>query len=512
MIDALLIYPKLGSMDSMITDIPLSIIYAAADSVKQGYSVKAIDLRAEKDNWKSSLKEVLEKGVLLAGISVMTGTPLHYAREVSLFIKNNYPHTKIVWGGPHVTVLPETIEEPYLDFLIRGYGSAALAELISCLKSGKSDYSIIKGLSYKQNGQALHNPRCTEHEMLSFQDIPYHLIDVNSALYRRSYIRKRFFPIFTSRGCPYHCSFCIHPAVYKDISGPKWKPYPDNEVVDHIEYIVNRFKVTHICLIDDTSFVELERMKRIFKLIIQRGIKVVMEFRGARINEIDKMDDDFLRLMVEAGGRTLLVGVESVSDRVLETMQKGITREQIFRVNQKLRRFPQITPYYNFIYGTPFETYNDLLETKDGVLKILRDNPQAYFGFGGDWKPIPGSEMIEAAVKKTGFRLPASIDEWIEMDSSDFKVKIVHPWYTPEHNSLIKLMQVASFVIDDKVIRQTSANKSAGFRILRLFSRIYKPVALLRMKFNFHYFLIEYNIWRLLMRFMPRIKANGALN
>ena len=112
---------------------------------------------------------------------------------------------------------------------------------------------------------------------------------------------KRMFPIFSSIGCPYRCSFCLHPTVYRVINGPKWRPYDDEEVVDHIDHVTRTFRVDHICFIDDTSFPNIPRMGRIFERIIERGIKVTLEFRGARINEIDRMDDDFLRLMVKAG-------------------------------------------------------------------------------------------------------------------------------------------------------------------------------------------------------------------
>ena len=496
-IDILLIYPKLGSMDRMIMDLPLSIIYAAAHSVKRNFNVKAVDLRCLDENWKKVLSSFFGQGVLLAGVSVMTGTPLYYAREISLFIKKNYPDTKIVWGGPHVTLLPETIQEDFIDFLIRGYGSIPLAELIKCLKSDKSNYSAIKGLSYKSYGKVFHNERSPEHEMLHYLEIPYYLIDVKSPQYTRSYMNKQMFPIFTSIGCPYQCSFCVHPTIYKELNAPKWRPYPEKDVVDHIEYIIKKYDATHICFMDDTSFANLKRMKKIFDMIINRGINVTLEFRGARVNEIDRMDDDFISLMIKAGGRVMLVGVESGSDRILNIMQKGITREQIIRVNQKLAKFPDIIPHYNFIYGSPGEKYNDLIETKTVVLQLLKDNPKAYFGFGGDWKPIPGSKMLDLAEKEYNFKTPKTLNEWIQMDSSDAKKKIVHSWYTRKHNNMIKLMQISSFVIDDKIIKESFSNKTIGFRIIRFISRIYKPIAIFRLKFNIHHLLIEYNIWKL---------------
>lgn len=493
-------------MDSMVVDLPLSIIYAATESVKRGYSVEAVDLRTEREDWRETIRRKLSKGVRLAGISVMTGSPLINSREISEFIKSESPQTKIVWGGPHPTVLPETVEEPYIDYLVRGYGSKPLAQIVEKHREG-GDISGIAGLSYKKDGVAVHNPREKEFEIIHYSDLPYDLIDVNAPKYIRTYNEARNFPIFTSIGCPYQCAFCVHPAIYKEINGPKWLALEEEEILGHIEYVMGRYKVNHIVFIDDTSFPKLSRMKSLFERIIEKKLNITMEFRGARINEIMKMDDEFLNILVKAGGRMMMVGVESGSDKVLKGFQKGITREQILNANRKLARHPELTAYYNFIYGTPGETYEDLLETKDLVLTILRENPKAYFGFGGDWKPIPGTRTLETAEKDYAFKSPKTIDDWIQIDSSDADNKIVHSWYTAKHNDLIKLMQVSSFVIDDKIIRESRGNNSSFFKLLRLMSRIYKPIALFRLRRNFSRWMVEYELWRMMVRIMPQLRA-----
>ncbi len=513
MFDALLVYPVLGSMDSMVVDLPLSILYAAADSMKRGYRLDLIDLRCESRGWKEIIDERLKKGVRLVGISVMTGQPLKNARDVSRYVKANYPGVKVVWGGPHVTVIPETIEEPFVDFLVRGYGSQALASLIEALRSDEPDFASIEGLSYTdENGEYRHNQRAAEFEILSHEDIPYDLIDIRSPHYERSIQGRRLFPIFTSIGCPYQCAFCVHPTIYKEINGAKWKAYEEDEVIEHIEFAIEKYQADHICFIDDTSFPKIERMRNLFKKIIAKKLNITMEFRGARINEIRKMDDEFFRLMIEAGGRLLMVGVESGSDRVLKGFQKGITQAQILEVNRTLAQYPELQCYYNFIYGTPGETYEDLIETKKMVLQLLAENPKAYFGFGGDWKPIPGTKTLEVAEKDFGYVAPKTLDEWIEMDSSDAADKIVHSWYTDEHNQLIKLMQITSFVVDDKIIKETAANKTLLFRLLRTMSRAYKPIAFYRLRNNDTRFLFEYTLWQWMVKAMPMLtKLNAKL-
>lgn len=502
MIDALLVYPRLGSMDTMIVELPLSILYAAAASVQRGYDVRLLDMRCVRGDWREALRSLLDEGVRLLGVSVMTGMPLKHAREIALFVREHYPAVRIVWGGPHVTVLPETLGEPFLDYLVRGYGSEPLAELIRCLREGQAP-SNVAGISYKDEaGTPVHVPREREFERLDFRHIPYHLLDPVSPCYQRAYKETMLFPIFTAVGCPYQCTFCVSPAVYREIQGKKWLADPVEEVVAHIEMLKARYGVTRFSVIDDTSFVQLPRMRQLFTLLKERNLGIRLEFRGARVNEIDKMDDAFLELMADVGGEVLMVGVESASDRLLKQMSKAIDREQIFRVNRKLARHPRIHPHYNFIYGVPGETYEDLKETKDGVLTLLKDNPQAYFGFGGDWKPIPGTVMLEEAEQNYGYRGPRTLDDWIQMDSSDARHKIVHPWYTRRHDNLIRLMQMASFVIDDKIVKETRGVNRPLFVLLRLLARLYKPVALLRLRFNLHHLMVEYALWQGMIRLL----------
>ncbi len=505
MIDALLIYPRLGNMDTLVADIPLSVVYAAADSVKRGYTVKVVDLRIHDGDWREVLAPYIAEGVRLCGISVMTGRPLVNAREVSLFMREASPDTRIVWGGPHPTVVPETIEEPFIDYLIRGYGSEPLADLLDFLTGKRSSAEAIAGLSFKEpQGGVVHIPRPTTFETLSYRDIPYQLIEMNHPRYVRRYNGQRVFPIFTSIGCPYSCNFCVSPAIYREINGAKWRPLDEDEIINHIEHIVTTYGAEHIVFLDDTSFPKIERMRSLFQKIIDRGLHISMEFRGARINELDKMDDAFLELMIRAGGRVLMVGVESGSDRILKKFQKGITREQVVRVNRKLARFPQIVCMYNMLYGAPGETYQDLIETKDLMLEILADNPSAYVGAGSDWKPIPGTRLTEIAQAEYGYSVPRTLDGWIGIDSSDADQKIRYGWYTDAQDNMIKILQVAAFVIDNKFIKETQTNTDTAFRILRSFARIYRSIAMFRLKHNFCWFPIEYDLVRLAGRIMAR--------
>lgn len=504
-LDILLVYPQLGSFDNILKDIPLSLIYAAAHSVKNQYNVKILDLRSHPHDWEQQLDLHLQKGCSLVGLSVMTGNPITTSLKISKYVKEKYK-IPVVWGGPHPTILPEqTLENDYIDFVIRDWGSVALFKLIEFLKGKSDDIKTIAGLGYKNDDQIILNENQDSFEMLHHEDLPYHLVDIDGSVYNRLNNGEIIFPIFTSMGCPYKCTFCISPSVYKKIKGKKWVTHEDSEVLNHIDHLLKRYQFSRIQIYDDDSFVDLNRMNKLLKGYIDRGFhkKLKLDFRGVRINELDKMDLEYLDLMVEANVELMAIGVESGSDEMLRQMKKGITREQIIRVNQKLAKYPSLKPHYNFFCGVPGETFESLIETKDLLIQLVKDNPNCYLGVGADWKPHPGSAMTDWAVRDYALKLPNNLIEWAAIDSFDAK-KIVHPWYTKQVNSMIKLLQIAGQLLDRKIIDH---RKSLGFTfgwLISIAALIYRPILSLRLKYNFSRYMIEYDIKDIIFKYFAK--------
>ncbi len=298
----LLIYPPLGSDDVFVKDVPLSVVYAAAESVKAGYSIELLDLRLYSD-WKGEIKKHLTEEVILTGISVMTGNPIKNAIAITNFVKESNGNSKIVWGGHHPTMEYEsTMKFEKIDFLIKGFGSNPLKMLIGELLKNEPNFANIPGLSYRQNSNIIHNVPNKGWEMIPHRDIPYFLIDKNIDKYNRINLGKkeRLMPIFTSMGCPYKCSFCMAPAIYKD-KEEKWVTFEVEEVIEHIKFLVEKYNTTYLSVYDDDSFIDVKRMKLILERIVEEGLKLTIDFRGARINEWDRLNDEYLELMVRAG-------------------------------------------------------------------------------------------------------------------------------------------------------------------------------------------------------------------
>jgi len=511
-IDILLVYPRLGSQDTVLRDIPLSLLYAASHSVKNGFRVEILDCRLYPKQWKARLDALLKRGCSLVGLSVMTGYPIRTSLEISKYIRDTYK-IPVVWGGPHPTILPEqTLVNPHIDFIIRDWGSEPLFQLISFLKGRGPNLEDIVSLGFKRNGNIILNPATCQFEILDYRSIPYHLVEIDAQHYNRLQGDQCIFPIYTAVGCPYKCAFCMSPSVYEKIKGKKWIPLPVDDVIGHIEYLLEKYRFDRLQIYDDDSFVDQERMRDFFTKYIARGFeeKLYLDFRGVRINELDRMDDALLELMVKARVGIMAIGVESGSDETLTRMNKGITVEQILRVNRRLSRYPSMMPHYNILCGTPGETYEDLVRTKEVMVKLAKENPSCFIGSAADWKPYPGSMMTDKAVKEYGLKLPETLEEWARIDSLDAE-KIVHPWYTKKMDNYIRLLQIACLALDQKaeLVAFETRTRFSLLNLLSMITKFYRPILSFRLKYNISSLLIEYPLRTFLMKLIGRLYDNG---
>lgn len=495
MADIILIFPRSGYGDFFIKDLPLSLLYASSKTIKDGFVVEIIDQRNCRNTWKEILQERLKADPLIVGISVMTGPSIHYAIEISKFVKTVLPKTSIVWGGHHPTILPEqTLNVPFIDFLIRGAGSIPLAGLARTLKNGSGAFSAIPGLSYKENGKLINNADIVSQEQISFEDIPYHLVDMLS--YNRLG-NENIFSIMTSFGCAYNCSFCYAPAIYRN---RKWIAHSPEEVIAHIQMVINKFKVDCFSIIDDNFFFDMLRARQILEMIKKRRWNVSFQFRGVRVDELDRMPDEMLALMEKAGVRHIMVGAESGSNRILSLMSKGITVEQTIRVNLKLARHPKITPMYNLLTGIPGETLDDMKETVNLMKRLIEENKHCEISKLEHFMPLPGTRLFSLS-REMGFKEPRALKAWSRFESetrADYS-----PWIDKRQRRYIRVMQVASLFIDNKVRREIRPRKFI-FVMIIAGSYFYKFIARFRAKNHFSAFPIEYYVLKYGNRLLER--------
>jgi anaerobic magnesium-protoporphyrin IX monomethyl ester cyclase len=490
----LLVYPLQGGSGVFVRHIPLGLLYTSTKLVKQGVSVEIFDCRLNPRMWRDELMKKLDEETLMVGISVMTGSPVMQASKIGAMVKEFDSQINIVWGGPHATFNPQSIleNEKNCDYVVNGYGNEVFFELYQTLKSKKTP-SNMSGVVYREGVTIVATPREEQFEHINFKDIPYHLIPDYDA-YGHIGHNNRTFSMYSSLGCPYLCTFCSSPAEYRDIPGKKWIPLEVQEVVDHVEYVVTKYKANFIYFIDDDSFVNLKHVEGVIDEINRRGLKVKLGFRGARINEIKKMTDEFLDKLVAAGTNIIHVGAESGSNRILKLIRKDCTAEDILECNRKLARHPEMKTLYNFMMGTPTETTEELNATRDLMLTIVRDHPNSIIGTPNRFRPLKNTELYDLAIEN-GYTPPSTANEWLEYEIESASGTDSLPWISEEMKKVMDLILIGSYFVDRKAMKVATGNTVVE-KIVRLADIVYGPIARWRLRSGNTRFFIELPIYK----------------
>ena len=372
---------------------PLGLAYIAATLEREGIDVTIIDATVT-DMSHQELGEVLQR-THPDVIGVTSTTPTIYdAIKTVMVAKENCPDSVTVMGGSHITFTPvETMLAcPHLDVGVIGEGEATALDLLKAV-GGRKPLSEVDGIVYRRDGEVFRNkPRRL---IENLDELPFparHLLPLNK--YTVLGERTPLGNVITSRGCPFQCIFCSSSEFY----GRKFRARSPKNVVDEMEELVTKYGIRSIEVVDDTFTVDKNRAARIAEEIIQRGLDICWTC-GSRADLITR---DLLHLFKKAGCVLFYIGVESGSKKVLKTLKKGITLEQVRTVIKWAKEVGMET-IGSFIIGTPGETKEDVMKTVD----FARNSGIDFAQFTA-MTPYPGTEIYEMA-KRDGLLIT---DDW----------------------------------------------------------------------------------------------------
>ncbi len=390
---------------------PFGILYTADALEKAGFKVKLIHKPGTRANIHKIVESVSEEKPLLIGFSSFTSSCLVPTKNASIEIKKKFK-TPIVWGGLHSTILPEeTLNNAFIDLIVRGEGEETIAELTALIsEKGLDNKSLagVRGIGFKDDGKIVINePRPFIKNLDDFSPA-WHLLDINEYIYSGRYFyteigsklaNERIAAIITSRGCPWRCGYCYNQAVNKR----SFRAESSQKVIGEIRDLKER-GVTTIIFEDDNFFVDRERA-----LEIIRGIDISWA-STIRADYIANWGADFVKELSENGCLELRVGAESGSQRVLDIIKKDITVEQI-RKSVELCSDYKIRMLFNLMVGVPGESWSDVRQTLDFMDELERKSEYVSIGSPAIYIPWPGTFLSELAAKK-GFNLPTSMEDW----------------------------------------------------------------------------------------------------
>ena len=304
----------------------------------------------------------------IVGLSAMS-FQYQTAVEIAKIIKQFNEKIYTVFGGYHITlaldIITKSEDASYIDFMIRKEGEIAFNNLVKALAANTSNFSEIKNLSYKKNGEFIHNP-CAENIDLSKLKLPKRNIRI-----RKKYFAfgKRTDVIETSRGCTMACNFCCMPFMY----GRTFRKYDMNRIKKDIENAIAN-GAESLFIVDDNAFLDIHHMHNFCDMVIKNKFNRIDYMIQASVRGVAS-DENLVRKIAEAGFKFVFLGIENVEaeDIKLLSKDKKVLTESVHAV--KLLQENNIISAGGFIVALPDDTEEKIWNNFHFAREIKLDAP-----------------------------------------------------------------------------------------------------------------------------------------
>jgi len=292
------------------------------------------------------------------------------------------------------------------DYCLLGEGEETLIELLHQLSAGKEPGQIIGVVSNKTT-TVQRRLDMTELDKLPFP--AWDLVDVEK--YRSIWMKRHgYFSVnmVTTRGCPYHCNWCAKP-----IWGQRYNSRSPENVVAEMKWLKEHFRPDHIWFADDILGLKPNWIEKFAVLL--READAIIPFKC--LQRADLVNEKTAAALAKAGCKTVWLGAESGSQKILDAMDKGDTVADIYHA-AKMLRTNGIEVGFFLQFGYPGETWDDVQKT----LKMVRECAPDDIGISVSY-PLPGTKFFERVKLELGEK-----QNWV--DSEDLAMLYRGPFPT----------------------------------------------------------------------------------
>ncbi len=305
-------------------------------------NAKLIDLRGIKKEF--IIKHIPECDVYLHSVYTLDWDEQN---KIVKDLRERYPKAKHIAGGYHINLFPKESKEVF-DSIILGEGEESIIKALHDFKS-----SDLKGV-YQQEGRLdINNYPYPQRKYLPASSIARKGL-LNSR-YNKEYGELLSTTVVFSRGCPYSCSFCAVPQMKDYAPGIRFRR--PEYIEEEIEYLKKEYNIGGISMSDEIC-IPLNPQKAVSHLeaIARTGIK----WRGQC--RVDGINSELAKLVKESGCTSMGMGVESISQKSLDLINKKISVEKSKEAIQLLKENGIETRLY-MIIGLPAEPQDVVEQT-----------------------------------------------------------------------------------------------------------------------------------------------------
>jgi anaerobic magnesium-protoporphyrin IX monomethyl ester cyclase len=412
-----MVYQSLGAKLAAVENPVWAGLMATFCRLK-GLSVEIIDAEAEELGHGAVAERVRHLNPVLAAVVAYGHQPsastqiMTAAGQVTATIKREAPEQPLLLLGGHVAALPErTLREEAADYVAAGEGLHTLVGLVEALKSPVPALANVPGLWYRDaDGRPRTNPgkpllTDLDGEMpgVAWDLLPMAKYRAHNWHCLGGHDRQPYAALYTTLGCPYHCSFCCIQAPFKngeEAAGVKtsvntYRTWGTERVLAQIDTLVKQYGVRNIKIADEMFVLNRRHVLGICDGIMERGY----DLNIWAYTRVDTIKGDMPERLKAAGFNWLAIGIEAGSDRVRKDVDKGFGQDEVFRVVERVRA-AGINVIGNYIFGLPEDDLDTMRATLDMALELNCEFANFYSAMA-----YPGSPLYTLA-ERQGLPLP----------------------------------------------------------------------------------------------------------
>jgi magnesium-protoporphyrin IX monomethyl ester (oxidative) cyclase len=387
---------------------PLGLAYLAAFLEREGYKVKILDASVEAPEHEVELDEnrirfglsfeaiqevITSYSPDVVGVSMLYSCQADNGYAVCKVVKQVNQDILTVVGGADPTSQPEDVlKNPDIDFVVLGEGEIPMTSLLQCLQSGKS-LEKIDGIGYRTEREVKIQPKIHFIEDLDSLPFPaWHLLAFGKYFAANcahgTFRESPYAPVFTSRGCPYACTYCF---TY-NVHGRRFRMRSVQSILSEIETLMRDYGIKEVHFEDDSLTSDRKRAFDLFSELIKRKLNLLWTTpNGVAIATLDK---DLLHLMQQSGCYKLIIAVESGSQRVLsKIMHKPLKLDKVTEIMGILAELNMPVALY-WMLGLPGETKKEIEDSINLAVKLRSIHPMVYSSFSV-FTPFKGTKLYK---------------------------------------------------------------------------------------------------------------------
>lgn len=427
---------------------PIGIMSLSAVLKRAGHECVMFDQANPETPNQVIIEEINKQQPALVGLSFLSTTSYPYAKILARQIRSASPRVKLAFGGVFASLNASLVKLqcPEVDFVCRGDGEQLILDLIERW----DDPQDVGGLTWAKDGRVVNNPNRTmerhldqwpfpDRESLPLDFIESMPLDVPAVL-----SMERFTTMQTSRGCPWPCVFCDIPIFNEG----KWRSRSPQHVVEEFKHL-QALGYGSVYFVDDHFLLQPKRIQAICQGITDNGITIQWGCEG----RVDSVAQHLFPAMAKAHCRTVMFGVESGSQKILDRLKKEQTLAEVETAVTNAKQAGIEIVHGFFVIGNPDETVEDMRATFDVASKLPLDT----FGFNR-LCVYRGTPLWQEYVKRG---LVSELHDWYKY----FKCSEIDPTCLPGE------------VIHDE--------RRAGLRRLFIYKLLHYPVQTFRLLHRF---------------------------